>query len=133
MKHWKIILSLIALVAVSAVAGAKIGAGIAWKHARASERVPPHDWPEVAMRKLDDRLHFTAEQREKVRAAMTRSLWKFKGVRQQALAEAAEVMKELVSEVEAVLTPEQKAQFEEIKPKANAITLDLLRAEPPNQ
>jgi hypothetical protein len=61
---------------------------------------------------------------------MDRAIGKFTGIRQQALAEAGEVVKELVAEVEASLTPEQRQEFAKMKPGPTNITLDLLRVEP---
>ncbi|MFA6544670.1 MAG: hypothetical protein WCS99_09615 [Limisphaerales bacterium] len=127
MKHWKIALGLAALVAVSGYAGVRLGLSFARRH---DNRASAETWHESAIRSLNARVKLTPPQQELARQAMDRAIGKFTGIRQQALAEAGEVVKELVAEVEAGLTPEQRQEFAKMKPGPTNITLDLLRVEP---
>lgn len=127
MKHWKIALGLAALVAVSGYAGVRLGGSLARRH---DNRASAETWHAAAMRSLNARIKLTPPQQEQARQAMDRAIGKFTGIRQQALAEAGEVVKELVAEVDAGLTPEQRQEFAKMKPGSTNITLDLLRVEP---
>jgi len=130
MKHWKIILAVLALTAISGLVGARIAVKLERRHAARRAAVPPEAWHEGALRSLDSKLHFTPAQKESTRQSMTAAVERLSGIRRQALAETTEVMKELINEVEASLTPEQRVEFQRMKPKGDQITLDLLRAEP---
>ncbi len=127
MKHWKIALGLAALMAVSGYAGVRFGIARARRH---ESRPPAESWHEAAVRSLNTKVKLTPPQQEQARQAMDRAIGKLTGIRQQALAEASVVVKELVSEVDASLTPEQQQEFAKMKPRPSQITLDLLRVEP---
>lgn len=128
MKHWKITLIILALITLSSLLGYRIGFDT---HRKAVTRaVSAEDWDRAAMRGLTEKLKLSQDQRDLAQAAIDRALLKLKGTRQQALAETSEIIKELLADVETGLTPEQKEKFAALKPKANQITLDLLRVEP---
>jgi hypothetical protein len=127
MKHWKIAIGLVALAAISGFAGLRVGQALA---RRSHGQGAAEAWPETALRSLDRKLKLTPAQHDRVQAALDRAIDKLKGIRQQALAETSVVVKELVAEVDADLTPEQRQAFAMQKPGAAQITLDLLRVEP---
>ncbi len=130
MKHWKIALGLAALMAVSGYAGVRFGIARARRH---ENRPSGETWHEAAVRSLNAKVKLTPQQQEQARQAMDRAIGKLTGIRQQALAEAGVVVKELLAEVDASLTPEQQQEFAKMKPRPSQITLDLLRVEAPEK
>ena len=68
MKHWKIILALLAIALLSAYGGGIVGYRVAKDQAR--RRSNPEAWNVTAMRVLESRLKLTPAQIGKVQAAV---------------------------------------------------------------
>ena len=127
-SRWKIVLVLLALVLVSGVVGALIGARIARDKAR--RRSHPEAWNVSAMRSLELRLHLTPAQKEKAQAILDSGVVELKSVRIETIAKADVVVARMIAELDRELTPEQRVEFAKLKDERDETDLDMLKVEP---
>lgn len=125
----RIAVPILALILVSGLAGARIG-----KHAARKElarRDNPESWHEAAMRTFDRTVQPTEAQRAQLQAHLDDAVRELKAIRAETIARSSNVIWKLVADVEKELTPQQRAAFEQMKPKPDDLqTLDLLQVEP---
>lgn len=126
---WKIILCLLALIAVSSAAGAMIGRR--WARAEMAQRDNPETWNEAALRTFERTVRPTPEQRPKIEATLAAAIEELKAIRADTIVRSSNVIWRLVAEVERELTPEQREAFQAMKPRQQDLsTLDVLQVEP---
>jgi DNA-binding MarR family transcriptional regulator len=128
LQHWKVLVALLGLAAVSGLGGGLIGHRIA--RVRLDERNDPANWNEHVAREFDRLVKPTPEQEPKVQEHLNQAVRELQAIRLETIARSTNVIWRLVGEVERELTPEQRRAFEAMKPKASDLTLDVLRVKP---
>jgi hypothetical protein len=129
LRHWKILSGLAAIVAISGLAGVLIGHGFARRQFEV--RNDPANWNEHVARKFDRVVKPTPAQGERIQAHLDKAVRELQAIRLETIARSTNVIWRLVSEVDQELSPEQRKAFEEMKPKASDLTLDVLKVKPP--
>ncbi|MEI7730963.1 MAG: hypothetical protein WCO56_15415 [Verrucomicrobiota bacterium] len=126
---WKVTGALAALILLSVVVGVFLGIRLArLKQAQASN---PARWNETVMKSLDQKLKPTPEQRRQFQTDIDTAVDELKRIREETIQRSTKVIGKLVADVDQRLTPEQKAAFESMKPKAQDLnSLDVLKVEP---
>ena len=125
---WKIITSLVALVLVSMLVGAFLGAKYAERVIK--KRHTPEAWNQTAMRALQHRLKLTPEQNGKMQRILDGGVEEMKDIRLNTIAKTDLVVERLLAELEKEITPEQRAEFEKLRQQRGSTTLDMLKVEP---
>lgn len=113
MRHWKIILSLVAIFIVGFVSGGVTTLAIT-KRAMARRAAINNLGPAVAQhyaRQLD----LTPEQVEKLKPIFARAAADIRSSRSNMMMQVMLTMREMNEEVARELTPEQRAEFEKMK------------------
>ena len=128
LRHWKIALLLVAVIAVSGTAGALMG--VCYTKKALQKRRDPTHWHDTAMRYLETKLKLTPEQKEKVELALDQAVDKLKVTRVETIAATTKTIDEFSAQIEKELTPEQKEIFAKIKEEKGKATIDLLKIEP---
>ncbi len=126
--QWKILLGLIGLILVSGFAGSLIGHRVARR--QLDERNDPGKWNEHVAREFDRVVKPTPEQGARIQGYLEKAVQELQGIRLETIARSTNVIWRLVSQVEQELTPEQRRNFEALKPKPADLTLDVLKVEP---
>jgi Spy/CpxP family protein refolding chaperone len=124
----KIIVSLLALVLVSMLAGGFLGAKYAERVIK--HRNTPEAWNQKAMRTLQQRLKLSPEQDLKMRRILDGGIEEMKGIRRETIAKTDAVVVRMLADFEKEITPEQRAEFEKLRQQRGATTLDMLKVEP---
>lgn len=127
-KRWRIVADLVALALVSAFVGALVGRRLA--RSELDQRNNPQNWNEHVTQEFTRRVHPTPAQEPKVQAHLDRAVRELQEIRRDTVARSTNVIWRLVRDVESELTPEQRAAFEPMKPKAGELDLDLLNTSP---
>lgn len=131
-RYWKIVLCLLALAAVSGMAGGFVGYRLA-RH-RLEQRDNPETWNETAMRTFDRTVQPGPEQRVKIKASLDTAIEALKAIRADTIARSTNVIWRLVEQVEKELTPEQAAAFAKMKPSQQDLsTLEVLHVDAPGK
>ena len=128
LRHWKIALLLVAVIAVSGTAGALMG--VCYTKKALQKRRDPTQWHDTAMRYLETKLKLTPEQKEKVELALDQAVDKLKVTRVETIAATTKTIDEFSAQIEKELTPEQKEILVKIKEEKGKATIDLLKIEP---
>lgn len=123
-RHGLILLCLAGIAAASGIAGGTLGFKLGRQSMR--ELADPEAWHRRAIRRFDEVVQPTPEQSEKVSAHLEAALADLRKARQAAIAETTRVIDRLVGQVEAELTPAQKEAFQQLKPRREDLTLDVL-------
>jgi hypothetical protein len=129
LRHWRIVLCLLALIVASGLAGGLMGHRITRHHLDA--RNDPATWNEHVGREFDRVVKPTPEQSAIIQAHLDKAVRELQTIRLDAIARSTNVIWRLVAEVEKELTPEQRQAFEVMKPKPADLTLDVLKVKPP--
>lgn len=127
-QHWKVAVSLAALVVVSASAGGVIGHRIARRQIDA--RNNPENWNEYVGREFDRLIQPTPAQRPKFAAYLDDAVRELQAIRRDTIERSTNVIWRLVAEVERELTPEQRRAFAALKPRPADLNLDVLNVTP---
>ncbi|MBL9175723.1 MAG: hypothetical protein JNL10_19425 [Verrucomicrobiales bacterium] len=127
-KRWRIVADLSVLVLVSALVGGLIGRRIA--RTELESRNNPKNWNEHVSEEFEDLVHPTPEQRPRVQAHLDRAVRELQEIRRDAVSRSTNVIGRLVTAVEAELTPEQRAKFQRMKPRAGEVDLEVLHNSP---
>jgi len=125
---WKITASLVALVLVSMLVGAFLGARYAERAIR--KRHTPEAWNQMAMRALQHRLKLTPAQNETMQRILEGGVEEMKGIRLETIAKTDAVVERLLVDLEKEITLEQRAEFEKLRRQRGSATLDMLKVEP---
>lgn len=126
-RHGTIVASLVGIALVCGVAGGAVGYRMGRQAMK--QRADPETWHEQATRRFDELVRPTAEQTKRLDVHLTAALSELRGIRQDAIARSTLVIEKLVTAVEAELTPEQKASFQQLKPRREDMNLDVLQLE----
>ncbi|MCK6498745.1 MAG: hypothetical protein L6Q38_04620, partial [Nitrospira sp.] len=94
------------------------------------ELADPESWHRRALRRFDEVVRPTPEQSDKVSAHLEAALVDLRKARQVAIEETTRVIHRLIQQVEAELTPAQKEAFQELKPRHEDMTLEVLDLKP---
>jgi hypothetical protein len=127
-RHWKIVVTLTALIAGSGLAGALLGHGVARHQFEALS--DPANWNEHVSREFDRVVRPTPEQGARIQQQLEKAVRELQVIRRETIARSTNVIWRLVAEVEQELTPEQRKAFETMKPKPADLTLDVLKVKP---
>jgi hypothetical protein len=127
-RHLAIVGCLLGIAVGCGLAGGVVGHRLARQEMRS--RADPETWHERATRRFEEVVRPTPEQSVRLGAHLDAALTELKAVRREAIARTTVVVDRLVGQVEAELTPEQKASFERIKPRRDEMNLEVLRLEP---
>ncbi len=103
------------------IAGAVTGgvSGVAWERHQA-RHVSEQEFADHQLRRLEASLKLTAEQVECMRPVMCEFAERVRVARRNALADVAEVWREINAQLERELTPHQLAKFREIQARDEA-------------
>lgn len=125
---WKIVAALVALVLVSMLVGAFLGAKYAERTIR--KRHTPEAWNQTAMHALQSRLKLTPEQNARMQRILDSGVEEMKGIRHDTIAKTDLVVERLLGELEKEIAPEQRVEFEKLRRQRGSTTLDMLKVEP---
>ena len=128
MKHWKIILALLAIALLSAYGGGIVGYRVAKEEAR--RRSNPEAWNVTAMRVLERRLKLTPAQIEKVQAAVDAGVVDLTAVREGTIAKTNVILDRLIEQIDNELTPEQAVEMLKLRAEQKPASLEMLNVEP---
>ena len=128
MKHWKIILALLAIALLSAYGGGIVGYRVAKDQAR--RRSNPEAWNVTAMRVLESRLKLTPAQIGKVQAAVDAGVVDLIAVREETIAKTNPILDRMIAQIDGELTPAQAAELLKLRAERKPVSLDLLNVEP---
>lgn len=126
-----ILASLLGIALVSGLAGGLLGHRLGRQEMR--ERADPGTWHERATRRFEELVKPTPEQGARLGVHLDAALGELKAIRRDAITRSTAVIDRLVTQVEAELTPEQKAAFERVKPRRDEMNLEVLELERPNR
>lgn len=127
-RDFSIVLTLAALVLVSALAGGFIGAR--WGRAQAQHRFNPETWNDYAMKLLEERLRLTDAQRGRIQGAIDHAVTDMKTVHRETVQKTVGIMNRMLGEIDQELTPEQRKIAEHLAPRQEDLTIDLLKVKP---
>ena len=128
MKHWKITVCLLALVAVSVAIGGVLGFNYARRLAQ--KRFDPTTWHVRAMQGLEKKLKLTPEQKQRVQAQLDAAVKELRVIHNDTVGHASAVINVLLGHIENELSPEQREIFNTMRPKESDMTVDLLKVDP---
>ena len=128
MKHWKIILALLAIALLSAYGGGIVGYRVAKEQARRKSN--PEAWNVIAMRLLESRLKLTPPQIEKVHAIMDAGVVDLTAVREETIAKTNPILDRMIAQIDNELTPEQAAELLKLRTEKKPVPLEMLNVEP---
>ena len=128
MKHWKIILALVAIALLSAYGGGIVGHRLAKEQAR--RKSDPEAWNVIAMRLLESRLKLTPPQMEKVHAVMDAGIVDLIAVREETIGKTNVILDRMIAQIDNELTPEQAAAFLKLRAERKPVPLEMLNVEP---
>ncbi len=124
-RHGTIVASLLGIAVVCGVAGGAVGYRMGRQTMR--ERADPETWHERAMRRFDDVVKPTEEQSKRLDAHLGIALGELRKIRQDAIERSTRVIDRLIASVESELTTEQKSGFQQLKPRREDMSLDVLQ------
>ena len=128
MKHWKIVLVLLAIVLLSGYGGGIVGYRLAKERAR--RRSNPEAWNVIAMRLLESRLKLTPPQIEKVQAVMDAGVVDLTAVREETIAKTNPILDRMIAQIDNELTPAQAAELLKLRTEKKPVPLEMLNVEP---
>ena len=131
MKHWKIILALLAIVLLSGYGGAIVGYRVAKEQAR--RRSNPEAWNVAAMHTLERRLKLTPPQIEKVQAVLDAGVVDLTQTRAETMAKTDQILDRMIAQIDRELTPEQAVELLKLRAERKPATLDMLNVQPRKQ
>lgn len=126
-KHGTILVSLAGIGLLCGLAGGSVGFRLGRQNMQ--ERADPETWHQRASRRFEETVKPTPEQATRLDAHLQEALAELKRIRGEALTRSTEVIDRLVRQVEAELTPDQKAAFDRIKPHRDELMHDVMKGE----
>lgn len=113
LKYWRVILALVTVF----LAGGLMGytAGLATAKRKVQQLSVPEGWVGQTMRRLDQELDLTPEQREQVVPLLKNASRDLYSARKQAALSSFQRMRTFYGALEPILTPEQKRKLEQAK------------------
>lgn len=116
LRHWKMILGLLAIFAAGVGTGGFLAVAGIIKLVRHHSK--PEVWVDARLKELDRRLRLTTEQRERIRQVMAGTVDQFHGIVDRGLGEFLRVVAESHDKVNAELTPEQQREWAALREEA---------------
>ncbi len=113
LRHWKVILALVAIFITGGVTGTAVTLKVV-KQIVAS-RTDPERMPGRMLREYEQRLGLTTEQVEKIRPVLQRAGREMAQLRTEMAGRSFQVIRRSNEEIAAELTPEQQKLFEELR------------------
>lgn len=110
-RPWKIVLLLVGIFVAGGVTGAFVALQVGQKTLQ--RRGLPEQWGPARLRVLSERLGLSPEQVERLRPIFRRDIEDLARLRQQGFAESRRILERMERDIAAVLSPEQRARFEE--------------------
>lgn len=123
--HWRILSYLLALAAISFLAGLLLGHRIARRQLDARRDL--ESWNVHVASEFQSVVRPDPEQGARIQAHLDRAVQELQAIRLQTITRSTNVIWRLVAEVDQELTPEQRRAFEAMKPKPADLTLDVLK------
>lgn len=119
LRHWKVILSLLAIFVAGTVTGAFLTLRVVRSYANRSALgtlmpLAPQ-WPNTALKNYEKRLKLTPEQVEKFKPMFEQAGKDLATTRTNVATDVLVTLRRLNAQVEAELTPEQKAELEKLR------------------
>lgn len=129
LRHpWKIGLGLLALVAISALAGVLLGHRLARK--QLESRNNPETWNKHVTREFKRIVKPTPDQATRIQVHLDKAVRELQEIRRDTIARSTNVIWHLAGEVDRELTPEQQQAFRTMKPKPADVGLEVLHLPP---
>lgn len=118
LRHWKILLSLVAIFIVGGITGSLLTARLVKK--ALAKRANWESWSVATLEQFQKRLQLTPEQVEKLRPVFAQRTEDYKRIRNNMVSDVLKVIQETNEQVEKELTPEQMERFEKLKQELRA-------------
>lgn len=127
LRHWKMIIGLLAIFGAGVGTGA-IGTVITL-HRVFTKREPQGQWVNARLSDLERHLKLTPEQQEKVRPMVQKAGQRFRAIGTESFEKIIDVANETHEEVARELTPEQREEFNRLRPHVIARLRELAQRE----
>lgn len=111
-RPWKLILLLTGIFLAGGVTGGFLTLRFGRELWRRETRLD--EWAPARLRLLNQRLHLTPEQVERLKPIMRRDMEALGKVRAQSLQDARAIIERMERDIAAVLTPDQRTEFERL-------------------
>lgn len=128
LRHWKIMLCLVAIFAAGAVSGGMVTLRLVKK--AVGRNLNPDGWSSAAMQAYRKKLKLTPEQIQKIQPAMDQAAQEIRAIGGNTTMEIFSVVVQMNDKVAQELTPEQQKLFEEMKQEFRAKWKDRGAARP---
>lgn len=113
LRHWKVILALVALFLIGGVTGTAVTLKVVKQIV--ANRSNPERVPQLMLHEYERRLDLTPEQVEKIRPIMQRTGREMWELRAEMTGRTFQIIRHSNEQIAAELTPEQQKRFEELK------------------
>lgn len=133
LRHWKVILSMMAIFAAGVITGGFLVIKIA---RQASYRNSPEGWAPLAFSDYKRRLKLTPEQIEKIKPILDQAAQDIRAARMNSWQDFGQIIRRANDEVTPLLTPEQQKTFDDMKSQARErwkARMQPPRPKPPEQ
>ncbi len=127
LRHWKMVLGLMAIF-VAGVGTGVIGT-VVLLHRIFTRPEPQAHWVDARLGDLEKHLKITPEQRAKIKPVVDRAGLRFREIGGRAFTEIAVAAREAYQDVARELNPEQKAEFDRLRPQVIAKLRELAQRE----
>ncbi|MEW6304913.1 MAG: hypothetical protein AB1705_15675 [Verrucomicrobiota bacterium] len=129
LRHWKIVLILVAIFAAGGVTGSVLT--LRGVKSAVNKGALTDAWARGALKVYTTRLQLTPEQAHKLQPVFDQAGKDLKGVRQRAMMDALSVLRVMNEQVEPELQPEQKERLQQMKEEVRARLQDRRKGAPP--
>ena len=127
LRHWKMILGLLAIF-VAGVGTGGVGT-IVVLHRVFTKPVVSRNWADARLRDLETRLKLTPEQKERIKPIAERTADRFRAIGGEAFEKILVTARETHEEIGKELTPEQQAEFNRLRPQVISALRELAQRE----
>lgn len=127
LRHWKMILGLLAIFVAGMGAGGFLAITGVIKIVK--HQAKPEVWLDARMEELDRRLKLTPEQKQKIKPVLEDTVDRFHGIVDNGLNEFLQVIEAAHDRLNAELTPEQQQEWEKMRLVAMKRWRDFAREE----
>jgi Spy/CpxP family protein refolding chaperone len=129
LRHWKILLSLVAIFLVGAVTGGLLTLQVVKHEIR--KRTDPQTWATTTLKQFQQRLELSPEQADKLRPIFDQRAEDLKQIRNNTVRDLLLIVQETNEQVDRELTPEQQAKFDQLKQELRNQLRERFKARPP--
>jgi hypothetical protein len=117
-RHWKIILTFVAVFVAGAVTGGVFALGVVKR--TVDQKINPSRWPASLLETYQRRLQLTPAQVEQMRPVIEESRHQWALTVRSAVGSYGGIVRRLDEKLEPLLTPEQKVEHERIREEVRA-------------